>query len=68
MSTTNIWSLRKLVAGTTLVLAVAVALSFAHNESTARAVSAPKVTIYQHANLGDDLPGMLGSGIAPILW
>ena len=68
MSTANIWSLRKLVAGTTLAVAVAVALSFAYNESTARALTAPKVTIYQHANLGDDLPGMLGSGIAPILW
>jgi len=68
MSPANIRSLKKVIAGTTLALVVAVALSFAHDESTARALNAPKVTIYQHANLGDDLPGTLGSGIAPVLW
>ena len=67
MSTINLRSLRKVVAGTTLAIAVAVALSFAHDESSARDLSA-KATSYQNANLGDGLPVSLGGGIAPILW
>jgi len=69
MSTINLRSLRKVVAGTTLAIAVAAALSFAHNdESIARDFGASKATSYQNANLGDGLPVSLGGGIAPILW
>ncbi len=68
MSTTNVRSLRKVVAGATLALAVAAALSFAHNESIAHDLNAPKAGTYQNANLGDALPGTFGAGIAPILW
>ena len=68
MSTINLRSLRKVVAGTTLAVAVVAALSFAHNESIARALSAPKAAISQNANLGDGLPVSLGGGLAPILW
>jgi hypothetical protein len=68
MSTINFGSLKKLVAGTTLAVAIAAALSFAHNESIARDVGTSKAT-YQGANLGDSLPVSLGGGgIAPILW
>jgi hypothetical protein len=68
MSNTNVRSLRKVAAGATLALAIVTALSFAQNESVANDMTAPKVAAYQNANLGDALPGMLGSGIAPILW
>jgi hypothetical protein len=68
MSTINFRSLKKVVAGTTLAVAVAVALSFAHNDSIARGVGASKAPTYQNANLGDGLPVSLGGGIAPILW
>jgi hypothetical protein len=67
MSTINLRSLRKVVAGTTVAVAVAAALSFAHNDSIARDFGASKAT-YQNANLGDGLPVSLGGGIAPILW
>ena len=67
MSNTNVRSLRKVAAGATLALALVTALSFAQNESIAHDLTAPKAT-YQYANLGDALPGTLGSGIAPILW
>jgi hypothetical protein len=67
MSTINLRSLKKLVAGTTLAVALAAALSFAHNDSSARDLGS-KAT-YQSANLGDSLPVSLGGGsIAPILW
>lgn len=68
MSTINLRSLRKVVAGTTLAIAIAVALSFAQDESVARDLGASKATSYQNANLGDGLPVSLGGGIAPILW
>jgi hypothetical protein len=68
MSTINLRSLKKLVAGTTLAVAIAAALSFAHNDSSARDLGSSKAT-YQSANLGDSLPVSLGGGgIAPILW
>ena len=68
MSTINLRSLKKVVAGTTLAVAIAAALSFAHNdESIARDLGTSKAT-YQSANLGDGLPVSLGGGIAPILW
>jgi hypothetical protein len=66
MSTINFSSLKKIIAGTTLALAVAAALFFQHGESVAN--SAPKAAAYQNANLGDTLPGMLGGGFAPNLW
>ena len=68
MSTTNFSSLKKIIAGTTLALAVAAALIFQHGESVASKLSAPKAAAYQSANLGDTLPGMLGGGFAPNLW
>jgi hypothetical protein len=68
MSTINLRSLRKVVAATTVAVAIAAALSFAHDESMARDLGASKATTYQDANLGDGLPVSLGGGIAPILW
>jgi hypothetical protein len=68
MSTINLRSLNKVVAGTTLAVAIASALFVAHNESIARDFGASKATTYQNANLGDGLPVSLGGGIAPILW
>jgi hypothetical protein len=68
MSNTNVRSLRTVAAGAALALVVVTALSFARDESIARDLRAPKVTAYQNANLGDALPGTLGSGIAPNLW
>jgi len=68
MSNTNFRRLNKVVAGTTLALVVAAALAFGRGESTAHDFSAAKAAASQHANLGDQLPGTLGSGIAPILW
>lgn len=68
MSTINFRSLKNVVAGTTLALTVAIALSFAHSESIARGMSSPKAGASQNANLGDALPVSLGGGIAPILW
>lgn len=68
MPDTNVRSLRKVAAGATLALAIVTALSFAHDESIAHDLSAPRAAASQNANLGDALPGTLGSGIAPILW
>jgi hypothetical protein len=67
MPDTNVRSLRKVAAGATLALALVAALSFARDESIAHDLSSPRAA-YQNANLGDALPGTLGSGIAPILW
>jgi hypothetical protein len=67
MTNTNIRSLRKVAAGATLALAIVTALSFAHVQSTAHALNA-KAAASQNANLGDSLPGTLGSGTAPVLW
>ena len=67
MSNTNVRSLRKVAAGATLALAIVTALSFAQSESIAHDLNSPRAA-YQNANLGDSLPGTLGSGIAPILW
>ena len=67
MSTINLRSLNKVVAGTTLAVAIAATLSLAYNESIARDLGTSKAT-YQNANLGDGLPVSLGGGIAPILW
>jgi len=68
MSTINFLSLKKVVAGTTLAVAIATALSFAQNDSIARDLGTSRATTYQGANLGDGLPVSLGGGIAPILW
>ena len=68
MSNTNFRSLKKIAAGTTLVLLVAAAICFQHGESVARNLSTPKAAAYQNANLGDALPGMFGGGFAPNLW
>ncbi len=68
MSDTNVRSLRKVAAGATLALVVVTALSFARSESIARDLVAPKTVSTQNANLGDMLPGTLGSGIATNLW
>ncbi len=68
MTNTNVRSLGKVAAGATLALAIVTALSFARDESIAHALSASKAVATQNANLGDTLPGTLGSGIAPILW
>jgi hypothetical protein len=68
MSTINLRSLKKVVAGTTVAVAIAAALSFAHNDSIARDLGASKAATTQNANLGDGLPVSLGGGIAPILW
>lgn len=68
MTITHLRSLRKLAAGATLAFAIVAALSFAHDPSMARALNAPKTATSQNANLGDALPGTLGSGIAPVLW
>lgn len=67
MPNINVTSLRKVAAGATLALAIVTALSFAQSESIAHDLNAPRAA-YQNANLGDSLPGTLGSGIAPILW
>jgi hypothetical protein len=68
MSATNFRNLKTLAAGTTLALFVAAALFFQYGESVANHLSAPKAPTHQNANLGDDLPGSLGSGFEPILW
>ena len=68
MPDTNVRSLRKVAAGATLALAIITSLSFAHNESIAHDLNAPRAVASQNANVGDALPGGLGSGIAPILW
>ena len=68
MSITNFRSLKTFAAGAALGLLVAAALFFQYGESVANYVGAPKAPAYQKANLGDDLPGTLGSGFEPILW
>jgi len=68
MSTTNVCSLKKIAAGTTFAFLIAATLFFLHGESVANHLGAPNAVAYQNANLGDALPGMLGSGIAPNLW
>lgn len=68
MLTTNLHSLKKIAAGTTLALAVVTALFFQNGESAANHLGAPQAATFQNANLGDALPGLLGSGIAPNLW
>jgi hypothetical protein len=68
MSTANFRSLKTFAAGTALALLVAAALFFQYGESVANYLGAPKALTYQNANLGDDLPGTLGSGFEPILW
>jgi len=68
MSNTNFRSLKKIAAGTALVLLVVAAVCFQHGESAANYLNAPKGAAYQNANLGDSLPGMLGGGFAPNLW
>ena len=68
MPTTNLHSLKRIAAGTTLALAVVTALFFQNAESAANHLGAPQAATYQNANLGDSLPGLLGSGLAPILW
>ena len=68
MLTTDFHALKKIAAGTTLVLAVVTALFFQQGESAANHVGAPRTATIQGANLGDSLPGLLGSGLAPNLW
>ena len=68
MPTTNFRSLKTLAAGAAFTILVTTGLFFQYGESVADYVGAPKATAYLNANLGDDLPGMLGSGIEPILW
>jgi hypothetical protein len=68
MSTTNFRSLKTLAAAAALTLFVATALFFQYGESVANYLGAPKAPAYQRANLGDDLPGTLGSGFEPTLW
>ena len=68
MSIANSRSLKTLAAGTALTLLVATALFFQYGESIADHLSAPKASAHLNANLGDDLPGTLGSGLEPVLW
>ena len=68
MPDTTVRSLRKVATGATLALAIITALSFARDESVAHDLNASKATAYLNANLGDALPGTLGSGIAINLW
>ena len=68
MSTANFRRLKTLAAGTALTLLVATGLFFQYGESVANYTGAPKASASLNANLADDLPGMLGSGLEPILW
>ena len=68
MPIANFHSLKKIAAATALAIAVAAALFFQNDESVAKHIGARQAATYQNANLGEALPGLLGSGFAPNLW
>ena len=68
MSIANFRSLKTFAAAAALTLLATTALFFQYGESVANYLGAPKASAHQNANLGDDLPGTLGSGFEPILW
>jgi hypothetical protein len=68
MPTAHFHSLKKIAAGTAFAVAVAAVLFFQNDESVAKHIGARQAATYQNANLGEALPGLLGSGFAPNLW
>ena len=68
MTTTNFRSLKNIAVGATFALLITTSLFVQHGESVAKNLGAPNAAAYQNANLGEMLPGLLGSGIAPNLW
>jgi hypothetical protein len=66
MTDNNRRSVKSLFAASFLGLVVATTL-FSQYRAVANYINTTQATTV-NANLGDDLPGLLGNGIAPILW
>jgi len=64
---TNSRSIRALLAGAVLGLVVVTTLTFQYR-AVAKYIDATHASSMQGANLGDDLPGLLGNGLTTILW
>ena len=64
---TNSRSIRTLLAGAVLGLVIATTLTFQYR-AVAKYIDATHGTASQGANLGDDLPGLLGNGLTTVLW
>ena len=64
---TNSRSIRTFLAAAVLGLVVATTLTFQYH-AVAKYIDATQRTHAQGANLGDDLPGLLGNGITTVLW
>jgi hypothetical protein len=64
---TNSRSIRSLLAGAVLGLVVVTTLTFQYR-AVAKYIDTTQGAHAKGANLGDDLPGMLGNGLTTILW
>lgn len=64
---TNSRSIRSLLAAAVLGLVVVTTLTFQYR-AVAKYIDATQGMQMKGANLGDDLPGLLGNGLATILW
>ena len=63
----NSRSIRSLLAAAVLDLVVVTTLTFQYR-AVAKYIDATQGTQMKGANLGDDLPGLLGNGLTTILW
>ena len=63
----NSRSIRTILAAAVLGLVVVTALTFQYR-AVAKYIDATQGHASQSANLGDDLPGLLGNGLTTILW
>ena len=64
---TNSRSIRTLLAAAVLGLVVVTTLAFQYR-AVAKYIDATHGAHAQGANLGDDLPGLLGNGLTTVLW
>lgn len=64
---TNRRSIRAILAAAVLGLVVVTTLAFQYR-AVAKYIDATQGAHSQSANLGDDLPGLLGNGLTTILW
>ena len=64
---TNSRSIRTILATAALGLVVVTTLTFQYR-AVAKYIDATHGQAAQSANLGDDLPGMLGNGLTTVLW
>ena len=60
-------SIRTILAAAVLGLVVVTTLAFEYR-AVAKYIDATQGTMLRSANLGDDLPGLLGNGLTTILW